>query len=92
MTRTNLKILMAAKGITVSEIAAKLAVTTISIYDVLSGKRSSKRIEAALEAILDMSIPDIRSAWNNNSKPVFTSEIKQVFEKFCEKYGVKAAM
>lgn len=88
MTRINLKFLMEKKGVSVTEIASALKVSNYAIYRVLEGSSSSKRIESTLEAILDMPIPDIRTAWNNNSKPVITPEIKQAFEKF----GVKAAV
>jgi|GEM_PF-2149697 len=88
MTRTNLKILMETKGISITEVANILRVSPISVYEVMRGQTTSKRIESALEASFGMPITAIRKAWNNKGKPVITPEIKQAFESL----GVKAAV
>ena len=88
MTRTNLKILMEAKGITMTEVANALSVSPITVYDVMRGRTSSKRIESVLEISFGMPITEIRTAWNNKGKPVMSPEIKKAFESL----GVKAAV
>lgn len=88
MTRTNLKILMEAQGISVTKIASSLKVSNYAVYRVMEGGTTSKRIESALEASFGMQIAEIRTAWNNKGKPVMTPEIKQAFESL----GVKAAV
>lgn len=88
MTRTNLKILMEANGITVTQIASALAVSNYAVYRVMEGGTSSKRIEAVLEKSFGMPITEIRTAWNNKGKPVMTPEIRKAFESL----GVKAAV
>jgi transcriptional regulator with XRE-family HTH domain len=88
MTRTNLKILMETKGISMTEVANALRVSPITIYEVMRGQTTSKRIESALEISFGMPITEIRTAWNNKGKPVMTPEIKKAFESL----GVKAAV
>ncbi len=81
MTRTNLKILMLRKGFTLTKFASFLGVATTSVYDVIAGRMSSKKIEGALEAALEMPIADIRSAWNTEGKPEMTADIKAIAER-----------
>jgi hypothetical protein len=88
MTRTNLKILMEVKGISVTQIASSLTVSNYAVYRVMGGNATSKRIETALETVFSMPITEIRTAWNDKGIPVITPEIKKAFESL----GVKAAV
>ena len=72
MNRTDVKVLMIQKGVTVSRMARAIEVTPQAVYDVMASHRSSKRIEATLEAELGLPIADIRAGWGNEDSPSTT--------------------
>lgn len=90
MNRANVKILMLRKKINFTKIARHLGVSPQSIYEVLSGRMVSRRIEDALEAIFEMPIADIRAAWNTEGKAEMTVDIKAIAREVNEKYGIPA--
>jgi len=78
MNRAHVKVLMAKRGLNFSIIANSLDVTPQSIYEVISGRMNSKRVERVLEELLEMPIRDIRIAWNT---PVTRTDISSIVHK-----------
>lgn len=70
MTRTKLENMLNEKGVSIGSLALELKVTTESIYSVLRGRTTSRRIEAVLEEVFEMPIVEIRKAWmkRNNAR------------------------
>lgn len=69
MTRREVKSLMLLKGVTFSQIAQELSVTSQTVYEVMANKMHSRRTESALEKALGVPISELRLAWNNHDLP-----------------------
>jgi hypothetical protein len=67
MNRVDVKVLMMKEGVTVANLARRLEVSSQVIYDVMATRRTSKRIETALEETFKMPIANLRAAWRNEN-------------------------
>jgi len=90
MTRTNLENLLNEKGLTVTKIANELGVASVTIYDVLKGRTTSRRIEAVLQEIFEEPISEIQKAWNRKTKE--SVDIKGIVERANREYRRVANM
>ncbi len=89
MNRTDVNNLIRKKAKSISYLARELGVTPQAIYDIISDRRTSRRIESALEKILEHPITDLRKAWNT---PVKESDIKAIIARVNQEHGFPAAI
>ena len=73
-TKKQLQSRLARRNLTVRSLATALSVSHVSIYHILHGRTTSRRIQAALEAVFDMPIADIRAAWANDPPAAVTPD------------------
>jgi transcriptional regulator with XRE-family HTH domain len=80
MTRTNLKFILEAKGLSMSSIANDVGVSAPFVYDVLNGKRTSARISAKFEEVFETPFEEIRVAWKNTNPPALTPDVMRTIK------------
>lgn len=69
MNRLDVKILFLKKGSSATKIASELRVSSASVYQVMSGRTASRRIAAALERVLELSLAEIQEAYRTQYIP-----------------------
>lgn len=89
MTRTKLENTLNEKGISIGTLAIELKVSPESIYAVLQGRITSRRIEAVLEEIFGMPIDDIRRAWRTPNTDHL--DLGPIVDRANKKFGRKIA-
>ena len=73
-TKKQLQFELVRRRLNIAAIATGMKVSPVTVYDVLRGRTTSRRIQAALEAVFDMPIADIRAAWANDPPASVTSD------------------
>lgn len=92
MNKIELQLFMNERAVKVSDIARKLGLSTVYIYDILKGSRNNRKVASEFESTLGLRFEAIREAWNNNNTTLSAPEMIAMQKRIAEQYGLKTAV